>query len=165
MLNSATGVPAVSVMTSRFRIPPSPSGPRSGQISLSIHPLDDRFTVEDRDGRDFADRIADMAGRAGASDRGIAFEIVRDEHPLADVVHDDLAARTVLHFITGVGIDDPEHDIRGARVENQLPSVYPTSACDRIIVLPKAIANVVSGKISRSTSRVSGSRWAPLSST
>ena len=71
------------------------------------------------DGRDLAKRVANLAVGPRESDRGIAFKVIRYEHSLADVVHHDLAAFAVWHFVAGDRINHPEHDIRRPRIESE----------------------------------------------
>ena len=54
------------------------------------------------------------------------------------------------------------YGVRGSKT-NVSSSAIRVTACERIIVLPKAMVIVVSGKMSRSRSSVSASTCAPLS--
>src|ERR1700753_1831455 len=93
MLSSATATPSVVVAGSRLRVRYGPSGPRASiairsvaSEDISVDALDDRFTLEGCDRSHLADRIAHLAFQAGHPDGAVAFQIVRQEHPLADVV-------------------------------------------------------------------------------
>src|SRR5271155_6167702 len=137
MLSSATAMPSVVMTGSRLRVRYAPSGPSASMAirsvaseAISVDAFDDRLTLEGGDGPHLADRIAHLAGESRHPDGTVAFQIVREEHPLADVIHHDLPALAVRHFVAGVGIHNPEGRIRAARVEDE--RVVVAAAGDRL---------------------------------
>src|ERR1700730_2432486 len=126
MLSSATATPSVVMAGSRLRVRYAPSGPRASMAirsvaseAISVDAFDDRFTLEGGDGPHLADRITHLAGESRHPDGAVAFQIVRQEHPLADVIHHHLSALSVRHFDAGVGVHHPEGCIWAARVEDE----------------------------------------------
>src|ERR1700722_17964010 len=86
---------------------------------ISVDAFDDRLTLDGGDGPHLADRIADLAWESRHPDGTIAFQIVREEHALADVIHHHLPAVAVRHLVAAIGIHYPEGCIRAARVEDE----------------------------------------------
>src|SRR5580698_7583642 len=126
MQSSATATPSVVVTGSRLRVRYAPSGPRASiairsvaSEDISVDALDDRLTLEGGDRPHLADRITHLAFQARHPDGAVAFEIVRQEHPLADVVHHHLPALPVGHLVAAIGIHHPEGGIRAARMEDE----------------------------------------------
>src|ERR1700733_3170785 len=146
MLSSASGTPAVVVTGSRVRVRYAPLGPRASMYirsaapagcsrsteDMSVHAFDDGLTFECGDGLHLAERITHLAFGSRHPDGAVAFQVVRQEHALADVVHDHLTALSVWHLVAGVGIHHPEHDIGSARIEDERVDVARSRASDRL---------------------------------
>src|SRR5271154_3017142 len=137
MLSSATATPSMVMTGSRLRVRYAPSGPRASMAirsvpweAISVDAFDDRLTLEGGDGPHLADRIADLAGKSRHPDGTVAFQIVREEHPLADVIHHYLPALAVGHFVAAIGIHYPEGRIRAPGVEDE--RVVVAAASDRL---------------------------------
>src|SRR5271155_2866183 len=115
MLSSATATPSVVLTGSRLRVRDAPSGPRASMAirsvaseAISVDAFDDRLTFEGGDGPHLADRIAYLARESRHPDGTVAFQIVREEHAFADVIHHHLSALAVRHFGAAIGIHYPE---------------------------------------------------------
>src|SRR5271155_2582948 len=126
MLSSATATPSVVMTGSRLRVRYAPSGPSASMAirsvpseTISVDAFDDRLTFEGGDGPHLADRIAHLAGESRHPDGAVAFQIVRQEHPFADVIHHHLPALSVRHFVAAVRVHHPEGCIGAARVEDE----------------------------------------------
>src|ERR1700733_15805244 len=94
MLSSATATPSVVMTGSRLRVWYAPSGPSASMAiksvpseDISVDAFDDRLTLEGGDGPHLADRIADLAWESRHPDGTIAFQIVREEHDLPDLIY------------------------------------------------------------------------------
>src|SRR5882757_4462157 len=137
MLSSATAMPSVVMTGVRLRVRYAPSGPRASMAirsvpseTISVDAFDDRLTLEGGNGPHLADRIAHLAWESRHPDGTVAFQIVREEHPLADVIHHHLPALAVRHFVAAIGIYYPEGCIWAARVEDE--RVVVAAAGDRL---------------------------------
>src|SRR5271170_2085606 len=137
MLSSATATPSVVMTGSRLRVRYAPSGPSASMAirsvpseTISVDAFDDRLTLEGGDGPHRADRIAHLAGESRHPDGTVAFQIVREEHALADVIHHHLSALAVRYFVAAIGIHYPKGCIRAARVKDE--RVVIAAAGDRL---------------------------------
>src|SRR3984885_12204700 len=137
MLSSATAMPSVVMTGSRLRVRYAPSGPSASMAirsvaseTISVDTFDDRLTLEGGNGPHLADRIAHLAWEPRHPDGTVAFQIVREKHALADVIHHHLPAVPVRHCVAAIGIHYPEGCIRAARVEDE--RVVIAAAGDRL---------------------------------
>src|SRR3984885_13115049 len=145
ILSSATATPAVVATGSRLRVRYVPSGPSASILispaasvgcsrpteAISVDAFNDRLAFEGGDGPHLAERITNLAVGARHPDGAVAFQVVRDEHALADLLHHHLTALSVRHFVAGIGIHHREDHIGCARIENERVTVA-TSASDRL---------------------------------
>src|ERR1700733_3959202 len=133
-LNSPTGTPAVLVRISRLRVRYSPPGPSASMSTksvvtlgvspgTSVHAFNDSLALEGGHRPHGTDGIAELPCGPEHPDGHIAFQVIRQEHAFADVVHHHLADLPVGHLFTGVRVDYPEHHIRCPRVENECVAV------------------------------------------
>src|ERR1700733_7771808 len=92
---------------SRWRVRYSPSGPSASMAissvseGISVDTFDDRLAFEGGHGPHLAERVADLPIEPRKPDGAVAFQVVRQEHAPADVVHDHLSALPVRHLRTG----------------------------------------------------------------
>jgi hypothetical protein len=63
-------------------------------------------------------RVTDLPGRRWYPGGQVPFEVVRQQHVFAEVIHHDLATLAVADRAACVGIDDAEGDERRGRVEH-----------------------------------------------
>src|ERR1700722_1245895 len=138
MVSSAIATPSVVVMGSRLRVRYAPSGPSASMVIrsvgleiISVDTLDDWLALEGGDRPHLAERIAHLAFESGYPDGAVAFQIVGQEHPLADVVHHHLPALAIRHLVAAVGIHYPEGCVGAARVEDER-AVVVAAASDRL---------------------------------
>src|SRR6202040_3480752 len=100
-VSSAKEATAVVVSGSRLRMMYVPSGPSASILispaasvgcsrpteAISVDAFNDRLAFEGGDGPHLAERITNLAFGSRHPDGAVAFQVVRDEHALADVVH------------------------------------------------------------------------------